>query len=77
MKIVLVGADGLQELGDVVGVQSASLSGHAAGEVCVANMSDSLNEKAYCHKGWFPTLPFSPAQVSRAVGASFRKCLSL
>ena len=51
VKIVLVRADGLQELSDVVGIESARLGGHPAGKVCVANMSDSLNEKAHCHKG--------------------------
>ena len=51
VKIVLVGADGLQEFGDVVGIESACLSGHPAGKVCVADVSNSLSEKAYCHKG--------------------------
>lgn len=44
VKIIFVGADGLQKLGDVVGIQGAGLSGHSAGEVCVAYVSNSLNE---------------------------------
>lgn len=59
MKVILVRADGLQEFGDVVGVQRTGLSGHAAGEVRVANMSNSLKEKAYRHKSQAPTPAFS------------------
>lgn len=55
IKVILVRADGLQEFGDVVGVQCAGLRGHAAGEVRVADMSNSLKEKAYCHKSQAPT----------------------
>lgn len=43
IKIIFVRADGLQELGDVVGIQGAGLSSHAAGKVCVAYVSYSLN----------------------------------
>lgn len=45
VKVILVWADGPQQLCDVVGVQSAGLCGHAAGQVCVANMSHSLEIK--------------------------------
>ena len=51
IKIVFVRADGLQELGDVVGIQSAGLSGHSAGKVCVAYVSNSLNKQKYSQKG--------------------------
>lgn len=44
VKIIFVWADGLQKLGDVVGIQGAGLSGHSAGKVCVAYVSNSLNE---------------------------------
>lgn len=53
VKVIFVRADGLQELGDVVGVQGAGLRGHAAGEVCVAYVSDALNEQKRSQKGLF------------------------
>lgn len=53
VKVILVRADGLQELGDVVGVQGAGLRGHSAGEVSVAYMSDALNERKCSQKGLF------------------------
>lgn len=54
IKIVFVRADGLQEFGDIVGVQGAGLCGHPARKVCVAYMSNSLNEQNYSQKGLLP-----------------------
>lgn len=51
IKIIFVRADGLQELGDVVGIQGAGLRGHSAGKVCVAYVSNSLHEQKYSQKG--------------------------
>lgn len=51
IKIVFVRADGLQELGDVVGIQGAGLSGHSAGKVRVAYVSNPLNKQKYSQKG--------------------------
>lgn len=45
VKVVLVGADCPHQLSDVVGVQSAGLCGQTAGQVRVANMGHSLQEK--------------------------------
>lgn len=42
VEIFLVGAYGLQQLQYVVGIQSAGLGGHAAGQVRVANVCYSL-----------------------------------
>lgn len=47
IKVIFVRADGLQELGDVVGIEGAGLSGHSAGKVCVADVSNSLREQKY------------------------------
>lgn len=54
IKVIFVRADGLQELGDVVGIEGAGLSGHSAGKVCVAYVSHSLNEEKYSQKDPFP-----------------------
>lgn len=42
VEVVLVGADGAQQLGDVVGVQRAGLRGQATGQVGVADVSHAL-----------------------------------
>ena len=47
IKVIFVRADGLQELGDVVVIEGAGLSGHSAGKVCVADVSNSLREQKY------------------------------
>lgn len=39
---LFVGADGLQQLDDVVGVESAGLCGHAAGQIRVADVRHAL-----------------------------------
>lgn len=51
IKIIFVRADGLQELGDVVGIQGTGLRGHSAGKVCVADVSNPLHEQNYSQKG--------------------------
>ena len=45
VEVVLVGADGPHQLGDVVGVQSAGLCWQTARQVCVADMGHSLQIK--------------------------------
>lgn len=45
VKVLLVGADGPDQLGDVVGVQTAGLCRQTAGQVCVADMGHSLKNK--------------------------------
>lgn len=77
IKVIFVRADGLKEFGDVVGVQSAGLSGHPAGKVRIANMSNALNEKAYCHKSQSPTLTSSLGQFSLTAEARFTEYISL
>lgn len=62
IKIVFVRADGLQEFGDIVGVQSTGLRGHPARKVCVAYVSNSLNEQNYSQKGLLP-LAHSPRTI--------------
>lgn len=42
VEVVLVGADGAQQLGDVVGVQRAGLRGQTTGQVGVADVSHAL-----------------------------------
>lgn len=44
VEVLLVWTDGFQQLQDIVGVQSAGLCGHAAGQVGVTYVSDSLVE---------------------------------
>lgn len=48
VKVLLAGADGPHQFSDVVGVQSAGLCRQTAGQVCVADMSNSL--KKYIQK---------------------------
>lgn len=43
VEVLLVRADGLQQLQHVVGVQRAGLCGHAAGQVGVANVRHALS----------------------------------
>ncbi len=38
VEVFLVWANGLQQLQHIVRIQSAGLGGHAAGQVCVANV---------------------------------------
>ena len=45
MEVVLIRADGLEQLQHVVGVQGAGLGGHAAGQVGVSNVCDALETK--------------------------------
>lgn len=45
VKVLLVRADGTDQLGDVVGVQCAGLCGQTAGQVAVANVSHALRDK--------------------------------
>lgn len=45
VEVFLVWAYGLQQLQYVVRIQSAGLGGHAAGQVCVANVCYSLVNK--------------------------------
>lgn len=49
VEVLLVWADGLQQLQDVVGVQRAGLRGHAAGQVCVADVGHSLLTTTHTH----------------------------
>lgn len=42
VEVFLVWANALQQLQYVVGIQSAGLGGHAAGQVCVANVRYTL-----------------------------------
>lgn len=42
VEVVLVGADGADQLGDVVGVQRAGLRGQTTGQVGVADVSHAL-----------------------------------
>lgn len=41
-ELLLVRADGLQELGDVIGIQCAGLGGHSAGKVRITYVCNSL-----------------------------------
>lgn len=45
VKVVFVRADGSHELCDIIGVQSAGLCRQTAGQVCVANMGHTLQNK--------------------------------
>lgn len=45
VKVLLVGADGPHQLCDVVGVQSAGLSGQTTRQVRVANVSHPLKSQ--------------------------------
>lgn len=45
VKVLLVRADGPHQLCDIVGVQSAGLRRQTAGQVCVADVSHSLQIK--------------------------------
>lgn len=42
VEVVLVRADGFQQLSNVVGVQCAGLCGHSAWQVCIADVSHTL-----------------------------------
>lgn len=50
VEVFLAGADGLQQLQDVIGVQGAGLGGHTAGQVCKADVRHSLSIR---HRGHF------------------------
>ena len=64
MEVVLIRADGLEQLQHVVGVQGAGLGGHAAGQVGVSNVCDALETKKVkiflkktVYSGYTPVIP--------------------
>lgn len=44
-EVVLIGADGTDEFGKVIGVKGARLGGQTARKVCIANMDHTLMGK--------------------------------
>ena len=62
VEVVCAGADGADELGDVVGVQRAGLGGQAAGQVCEAHVGHALGAE---HNGVPPFFTFALKNATR------------
>lgn len=77
VKVFFVRADGLQELGDVVGIQRAGLRGHSAGQVCVADVRDALNEHSTVRKLCCRPLTLLPERVPVTGKGEVRNSASL
>lgn len=75
VEVVLVRADGLQELGDVVGVQGAGLRGHAAGQVCVTYVGHPLREPKRGQRGLCVCSPSFPDKPQSQARPRFTTCV--